>query len=237
VENAKATEDDDRTHILNSIVGHSDEKLNDVPPTTHDKYVEINNSLRATFASSAASLQRAAKKSDKEWMKIINAMSKGTMRGEMTFNFKSGDTFDGLTAARATQLAAHIPLSIESLIILHANYSSEFWDALIERLKHFHNLKTLDMSAIRVGGDEGGQEVGQRLAKMISTNTTIKTLELVDTELIRADNVEQWGDALMENNTLTELYLGRVKDEMKDQLDTKTKDRTPKLEISGTVLY
>ena len=56
VESAEASVEDDRIHILNSIVGCSGEKIDDVPLKAHDNYVKLNNSLRGTFASSTASL-------------------------------------------------------------------------------------------------------------------------------------------------------------------------------------
>eukprot|EP00555_Chaetoceros_dichaeta_P015030 CAMPEP_0198257578 /NCGR_PEP_ID=MMETSP1447-20131203/7206_1 /TAXON_ID=420782 /ORGANISM="Chaetoceros dichaeta, Strain CCMP1751" /LENGTH=229 /DNA_ID=CAMNT_0043944503 /DNA_START=398 /DNA_END=1084 /DNA_ORIENTATION=- len=64
VEKAEASKDDDRIHILNSIVGNAGDKINDVPPANHDKFEELNNGLKANFACSAASLQGAAKDDD-----------------------------------------------------------------------------------------------------------------------------------------------------------------------------
>jgi len=242
VEVAEASVEDDRRHILNSIVGRSIEDIDDEPLTAHDNYVQLNNSLRGTFASSTASLRGAVEKDDKRWKMMIKALSNGTTKGEMTFNFSWDGPFEGFSAARATQMVAHLPLTIDVLSIWGAKYSSDFWDALIEQVKQFHNLNKLDICETSVGDDKGGQEVGLRLAEMMSTNTTIKRLELDDTDLIGADNVEQWGDALMKNNTLTELML-RVGgydddgdeiedgDEFVDKLKTKTENRALKLEF------
>ena len=81
----------------------------------------------------------------------------------------------------------------------------------------------------KVRGEKGGQEAGVRLAKVLATNTTIKTLYLQHTDLIELDTVEQWGDALMKNTTLTVLSLDGVDEEIKEKLRTRTKDRTPKI--------
>ena len=70
-----------------------------------------------------------------------------------------------------------------------------------------------------------------RLAKVLATNTTIKELDLSRTYLIGVDNVMQWGDAMIENTTLTGLSLDGVEAEIAEQLRTITKDRTPSLEI------
>merc|ERR1712008_572679 len=125
-------------------------------------------------------------------------------------------------------MVAHLPLTIDVLNIWYAKYGSEFWDVLIERVTQFHNLNKLDLCETSVGDEKGGQEVGVRLAKMISTNTTIKRLQLRYTDLIGADNAEQWGDALMNNDTLTELYVRGVEDEIVDILKAETKNCAPK---------
>merc|ERR1711956_49884 len=99
--------------------------------------------------------------------------------------------------------------------------------------KQFRNLNKLLISDYNAREQPVGQEVGVRLAKMMSTNTTIKTLVLWDTDLIGADNTEQWGDALMNNNTLTELNLRYgVGDEIVQKLKTKTENRTPELNFA-----
>ena len=65
------------------------------------------------------------------------------MRGELCLDFNSHGVFGGLTATRATQLVAHIPLTIENVIIADAKYGVDFMEALIERVKELHNLKEL----------------------------------------------------------------------------------------------
>ena len=79
---------------------------------THDNYVRLNNSLRGTFASSTATLQRASTEDEKGWNKMIKALSNGSTKGRMEFDFKDDGPFGGLTAARATQMVAHLPLTV-----------------------------------------------------------------------------------------------------------------------------
>ena len=57
-----------------------------------------------------------------------------------------------------------------------------------------------------------------------------------NTGLLGANNVKQWGESLMSNNTLTELYLGGVVDDIKSELRRVTKDRTPELDIQSYIL-
>merc|ERR1712008_422228 len=145
VEVAVASVEDDRVHILNSIAGRPIEEIDDTPLATHDNYVRLNNSLRGTFASSAPTLERASTEDDKGWTKMIKALSNGNTKGKMTFDFRSDGPFGGLKLARAAQMVSHLPLTIDALSIWNAGakYGSEFWDALIEQVKQFHDLKEL----------------------------------------------------------------------------------------------
>jgi len=200
-------ESDDKRKILNCMIGQSLKNLNDDVPASHEKYDEFNNIFSGSFASSAASLQRVGKESDEGWKNIIKAFSKGSMRGELYLDFNSDGVFGELSAVRAIQLVTYLPLTIDRLIIADAQYGAEFMEALIERVKQLHRLKELTIEKSSVGGEKEGQEIGLRLVKTLSTNTTIERLSLWDTNFIGQDNVKDWGAALMKNNTLTELNL------------------------------
>jgi len=104
-------------------------------------------------------------------------------------------------------------------------------DALIRQVDQFKNLEYLQIYNTYVGDENGGQEAGVRLANVLATNTTMTTLNLQWTDLIGSDIVVEWGDALMENKTLTTCYLTGVDYEIEEKLRTKTKDRTPSLDI------
>jgi len=164
-------------------------------------------------------------------MEMLVALSNGTKKDDMTFDFGSTGGFSGLTATRAIQLMSHLPLTIKRLDIFNAEFGSEFMEALIKQVEQFENLEGFAISDTLVGGEKGGQEAGVRLAKVLSANTTIKILFLYDTDLIGIDNVVQWGDTLIENKTLTYLSLAGVDEEIKWKLRTKIKDRTPNLII------
>jgi len=231
VENADASVDDDKVHILNSIIGRSRADINERPPKEHATYIALNDALKSIFAASPASIQGAMKEGDKEWTKMLVALSKGTKNDDMRFDFGSKGEFSGLNATRAAQLVSHLPLSIKRLTIVDAEFDAEFVDALIERVKQFKSLEDLMTYDTSVGGEKEGQEVGARLAKVLAVNTTIKQLVLDSRYLFGSDNVVQWGDALMENKTLTDLSLWGVNAEIYEELRTKTKDRTPELVI------
>jgi len=162
---------------------------------------------------------------------MMDALSKASTRGDMIFDFESNGMWGGLSAARATQLVSNIPLTAETFVIRNAKYGSKFMEAVIKRVNQFNNLKVLRIWNTVVGGKEKGLEVGLRLAKIMSTNTTIKLLFLCNTNLIGVDNARKWGDALMINNTLTKLILSGVGEEIVEGLMAKTKNRSLKLEI------
>jgi len=88
VENADASVNDDRVHILNSIIGKSIDDIDESPPKEHQKYTELNESLKSIFAASQASLQGAAKDTDEKWKAMLVALSKGTKKDDMSFDFE-----------------------------------------------------------------------------------------------------------------------------------------------------
>jgi len=159
VEYAKASVEDDRVHILNAIIGKSKSDINDPPPAEHDTYIQLNDSLKSIFADSQASIQGAAKEGDVEWMSMLGALSKGTKKDDMRFDFKSTGAFSGLTATRATQLMSHLPLTIKELDIMNADdrFRSEFMEALIQQVVKFKNLDSLVIDNTKVGGEKGGK--------------------------------------------------------------------------------
>lgn len=231
IEDADATVEADRVHILNSIIGKSSNDLDCVPPEEHDAYTALNWALKSIFAASQASLQGAAKEENEDWMAMLGALSKGTKKEDMTFDFGSEGGFSGLTATRAVQLISHLPLTIKLLWIENAEFGGEFIESLIEQVKIFKNLVEFHLIDTFVGGERGGQEVGVRLAEVLAINTTITEFSLDRTDLIGSDNVAQWGDALVENNTLINFWVKGVEAEIKDELKARTKDRTLKLRI------
>jgi len=51
VEEAEATTDSDRVHILNAITGNCGSKINNTPPVSHEQYNAVNDVLRKRFTS------------------------------------------------------------------------------------------------------------------------------------------------------------------------------------------
>ena len=230
VEKAEATEEADRIHILNSIIGLSGDDLNNPPPEEHETFTALNESLKSVFAALQAALQGAVKEEDPEWMAMLEALSNGTKKIKMNFDFGSEGGFEGLTTTRASQLVSHLPLTTDWLIIMNAEFGAEFIESVIQRVTIFKNLWGLYIYDASLGGDgENRQEAGVRLANVLATNTTITELCFKKIDLIGSNNVAQLGDALMRNKILTELWLDEVGADIKDELKAKTKGRTPDL--------
>merc|ERR1719491_39564 len=103
-------------------------------------------------------------------------------------------------------------------MINEAAYGAEFMDAVTQRIKQFSNIKYLFIVRTTVVGEEGGQEVGVRLAEVLATNTTITSIFMDDSNLIDDKNKEQWGDAMLRNKTVTKLSLEGVETEVVDYL-------------------
>jgi len=243
VECAEASVKKDRIHILNSIVG-SDE-LNVEPPESHDQYIALNNTVRATFASSVASLQGAATKGGTAWNEMVTVLSKGSMT-KISFDFKVGRELGELKSVQATYLVANLPLAIKNLKIKNAKHGVEFMNSLVQRVGILKNLKKLwiDNDTLESGEegkrDAGGKNEGQKadfnLATMLSTNNTIDELHLYNTDLVRTDNVEMWVNALMLNKKIARLWLIGVGKEVRDALTEKTKDRELELKVGRPII-
>jgi len=200
-------------------------------PMSVDESHHIQNELQSERPTIGGTENQWAKQTISEMQR--KQKSKGG-KDDMFFEFGSTDEYSGLTATRAIQLMSHLPLTIKGLYIKNAGdrFGSEFMDALIQQVDQCKNLEWLGINNTKVGDEKGGQEAGVRLAKVLATNTTITYLRLSNTDLIGSGNVVEWGDALMENTTLTMLSLNGVDEEIKKKIRTKTKDRIPKLKTN-----
>merc|ERR1740124_1560213 len=144
VEKGKASVEDDRVHILNSIIGETD-NLSAPPPTSHKKYDAVNAELKATFASSVGMLQKARHQNDMTWTKFTGALSEGKKEiKEMQLVFND-DGWKGISSVQATQLIINLPQNIEWFEIIRTNFEAEFWDALIQRVGGTSNWKNLTL--------------------------------------------------------------------------------------------
>jgi len=174
VEVAEASLKEDKNHILNAIVGRCGIALNETPLNNHEMYDELNDAVKASFASSPANLQAASKKSDDVWMKFLHALSKGKKKiEEMAFYFDE-DGWGGLTSEHATQLIAHLPLTIGQLTINDAKFGKGFIDAVSDHIGRSSGLHFLGLMNTLAGEEDVGRESALRLTEAISKSTTIQ---------------------------------------------------------------
>ena len=132
VKDAKASQEPDRFHILNS--------MKDAPPTTHDKYTATNDALKVIFASFTTTLQETAKDDDKVWDDFITGIIKSEQDIEtIVFNFNNEQTV--LTTDQSTQLIIHFPLDIWLLEIDNTNFGQKFMEELIQHVDESKNMK------------------------------------------------------------------------------------------------
>ena len=227
VEEGKASVEDDRVHILNSIIGESD-NLNAPPPTSHMRFDKVNAALKVKFASSVPMLQKARQQDNRTWTKFTSALSEDKKEIKEMELYLRGDGRKGISSVQATQLNINLPQNIERLTILGTNFEVEFWDALIQRVGGTANWKNLGLWYMQ---EEDLEKAGIRLTHALSSNTKITKLKMSYTKLLRSGNVKEWGAALMEKSALTKLELYEVDIEIKKKLKEMTKDRTLKLEI------
>jgi len=173
VEDAKATEKSDRAHILNLIRGSTGDAINDTPPTMHDSYTAVDNALKSTFAITVATLRVAANEDDRVWNNFLTTLSKEEKEITMHFDFSEVGWRD-LTADRATQLVAHLPLTIYELIIDKADFGRIFWETLSQRVEKCLKIKVLEIWDTKVGMlmrlGEVGDNVTSKLRKLCELN-------------------------------------------------------------------
>ena len=104
------------------------------------------------------------------------------------------DGWKGMTADRATELVSHLPLNIRKLEILEAKFGVKFAKALIERVGQCKKLKHLFLYGISCGDVDEGEELGVRMAEVISANVTIEKIWLWNTYFLVVNNVNPWGE-------------------------------------------
>ena len=192
IQDAKASEDDDRKNILNAVVSRSEDDESE-PPKNHEKYEEMNKAVRGVFASTKAGLTFASNDEKKGyWDDTLNAM-KHSVTNSMEFGYL--DEFKGKDVV---DVLHHLPTGLESLIIYKCPHGRVAMDALFDWLENTStNLKEFKICDTCVGGEFGGKECGERLANFLARNDCkIEKLSLYKTDLVGSRNVDTWIECL-----------------------------------------
>ena len=107
---AEASKKEDRTNILNSIVGRKSAELHLEPLVTHPRYDEVDDTLKSIFAEAAI---RKAVAEELELNPLTTALRKGTARKALRFTFSELESTFG--AAHLQALSESFPEKLESL--------------------------------------------------------------------------------------------------------------------------
>jgi len=204
IEKANASVASDRLHILNAIVGNTDD-FDAAPPETHEEYTVLNNFVIGAFASSIWLLQKASQQENKTfWKKMITQLSKSTRRGKMKLDFNDWK----LNENQAVELISRLPLTTYQLKIDMCSYGYAFAAALANWIRKAKNLKTFccENSCFGRNEQDGGRDAGITLAEAFGENKTIKAVRLWGTDLLGERNAPQWAAAI-ERNTSLEVFL------------------------------
>merc|ERR1711862_247703 len=204
IETVASSIPDDRCHILNAIIGNTEDQLDDEPLPAHTNYEKLNMLIRGSFASSYGVLLAAYRRSGDDWTTILSAMSKGGATN-MTFDFLRRG-WDTMTSDAFAELISHLPISIKSLTIVNATFGPAYIYALAQWIEKSSNLESLAFNNIK----HADVCAGSILANAISANSTIQSLILLDTVLIRPSNVSVWKHVLAEKTTLKTFRLSDV---------------------------
>ncbi|CAB9510658.1 Leucine-rich repeat protein [Seminavis robusta] len=197
VELAEASEESDRIHIFNAIIGKKD-NLDAQPPGAHEMYDKLNNEVRATFASQGV-LQSAAERSDEEWNTVIAALSKGSRQTRMRFDFDT-NRWKGLVdkPERAGMLMRSLPLSLASLSLSNSSLGLSLIEGLADWIRRSTRLQEIHLNDI----SSSGGLPGELLAKALASCTTITEIHVENTDLLQSENLHHWAHLLAATKSL-----------------------------------
>ena len=230
IENAEASKEADRIHILNSIAGSDD--LEAHPPSRDPNFDEVNHAVRGAFAASVPALKAAAAAGGEEWKATLDCLSKGVMTGTFTVRFND---FPGLSSLQARELVSHVPMTCDGLEINGAEGEAceGAVDGMIEWMGKAKKVKKLRCEYCRVGNAEGGRDAGIRLPTALEAShhaETIEKLWIYGSDLVVSGNVSEWASALKKMTALKTLYLHHT--DLSDEEKSILKNATHATDVS-----
>lgn len=167
IEDAKASEDDDRKHILNAMIGRKGDDLDAPPPKSHDNYRALNTMIRAKFA--AAALRKAYNSSSvtATVAPFLAALKAGRMR-ELHLVLEGCEGFDKGAAAA---LAQSMPSGLEVLSLRLAPHATTFLTS-----GGFELIKAGTLASLNILANAISVECAGGLASVLREQKTLKTL-------------------------------------------------------------
>ena len=197
IQDATASREDDRKNILNALIGRSENDESE-PPKTHEKYEDLNKAVRGVFASTKAGLILASNDENKGyWNDTLNAMKHSVTKSMTNIRY-----LDEFKADDVADVLHHLPSGLEKLEIRECTHGRVAMDALLDWLENSStNLKRLGIWETCIGGEVGGKECGERLARFLARDDCkIESLDLNYTDLVGSRNVDTWIECLERKN-------------------------------------
>ena len=203
LQSAQASVGSDKTHILNAMIGETDD-FNAPLPERHERYDLLNETLRARFA--AGSL-RAALERDEAAL-FFDALAKGRMH-VLSLDFKGCARFAGGAVDR---LGECLPATLQKLTV-----RSEAGDHLARVLAPWLRVNTV-LTALDLSNNDLGDEGAKAIGAALHVNSVLTQLDLSDNQLCgfdwrsgrgsyTAEGIDAIADALRVNGVLTSLNL------------------------------
>ena len=192
LQSAQASVASDKTHILNAMIGETDD-FNAPLPERHERYDLLNETLRARFA--AGSL-RAALERD-EAAPFFDALAKGRMH-ELSLDFKGCARFAGGAVDR---LGECLPATLQKLTV-----RSDAGDHLARALAPWLRVNSV-LTDLNLEENKIGVEGGKAIAEALHVNGVLTSLNLRFNQL-GDEGAEAIGDALKVNSVLTSIDVG-----------------------------
>lgn len=226
IEDAEASREEDKRHILNAIVGRKGQDLNKDPLIEHERYNELNRAVRGAFASTIPAIIGAYKADSVEkWNKTLLSMKFGPAK-VMRLNFNDYGVFGqdnaNMNEYDAAEMIRHLPVGLNHIVIEHCPYGPEFYNAFFDWVETATDLKDLRIYFSCVGTERGGYEMGKRLANILKKESCqINSLRLHCSDLLGSRNADEWIEALSKNTSLRDTFdvygMYNVRDQVKDE--------------------
>lgn len=179
------------------------EKASSEPPQNHKRYEQVNDAIRAYFATIGA-LKIALANSNVKialvnndgsdtdmWENFLRIMSKGLTRSVVRLDFRSGGGWDNLGLEKAVELIKNLPASVSGIEIYNSTFGPELIEALADWIvARSINLKSLIIQDTFAGSEwkevRGKEAIGNLVDSLSQKESQIKTLAVwgIDLDLL-----------------------------------------------------
>ena len=170
LESAKASVDEDRVKILNTIAGRADAELKQPPCESHDGYEILNYTLAGRFAAAALHPLVDHGESEEEALCLCLERLKSSGMKSLDLSFQDCGRFDRAMAGR---VFGSLPDSLENLNMHMGGLRDEHCEALGAAIKASTTLTTLDLRINDIG-DDGAFAI----AEVLKVNTSLTSISL-----------------------------------------------------------